>query len=90
MWDSVPEANNGWVDQTPLLKSLQVDFSRLNETELKLLMPEEKQLLIETLGWDPRPAYTKDESRTFIHQVGPIEVTWMKDKETIFVLKIKK
>ncbi len=90
MWDAIDSANNGWVDKTPGLKPIGVDFSKLKEEDLKVLMPEEKQVLEETLCWDPRPAYTKDEERTFIHQIGNIEVTWMKEADAISVLKIKR
>ena len=89
MWDSVPEANNGWVDKTPELEKLSVDFS-LVERELEKLSAQDKTALEETLCWDPRPAYTKDENRTFIHCVGALEVTWKKENQTIKVVAIKK
>lgn len=89
MWDSIPEATNGWVDSTPELKPLKVDFSMLEQSVLGTLSGKQKQILEETLCWDPRPAYTKDESRTFIHNVGNLEVTWKKTADKIVVLELK-
>lgn len=89
LWDSIPQANNGWVDQTPKLEPLPVDFSLLEETDFIELTAEQKAVLEETLCWDPRPAYTKDETRTFVHSVGNLEVTWMRKPDSICVLKIK-
>lgn len=89
MWDNIPEANNGWVDRTKKLERLCVDFSSLSKDDIQSLGTENLTLLEETLCWDPRPAYTKDEGRTFIHQVGKMEVTWKKQGPAIYVLKIK-
>lgn len=89
LWDSIPEANNGWVDKTPKLEALKVDFSLIEKDILDQLSGEQKALLEETLCWDPRPAYTKDPSRSFIHSVGKIEVTWKRMPDSISVLKIK-
>lgn len=89
MWDAVPEANNGWVDHTEKLKKLEVDFS-IVEDSLATLAPHEKVALEETLCWDPRPAYTKDQERTFVHILGTTEVTWKRHNNTIKIVKLKK
>ena len=89
LWDSIPEANNGWVDETPKLEKLPIDFSDVTE-ELKEVSQKNLVALEETLCWDPRPAYTKDEERSFIHTLGDYEVTWKREKQSIKVLALKK
>lgn len=87
MWDAHPDAGNGWVDRTPQLEPIPVEISEEEKTKLSA---EDYVLLEQTLCWDPRPAYTKDPDRDFIHIVGPLEVTWKREKDKIVVLKIKK
>ena len=93
MWDSLQNANNGWVDQTPTLKKLPVDFSEVNK-ELEALTSPEVVALEETLCWDPRPAYSKgkenENDRTFIHTLGAWEVTWKRENQSIKVVALKK
>jgi len=89
MWDSIESANNGWVDSTEELRPIPVDFSQLNPQELDSL-GEDKVLLEETLCWDPRPAYTKDPHRTFIHNIGDLEVTWKWSDLGIKIISLKR
>jgi tRNA-Thr(GGU) m(6)t(6)A37 methyltransferase TsaA len=90
MWDSIPQANNGWIDSTEKLISMPVSFDQLAPEQFEELDQEQIQGLRETLCWDPRPAYTKDNDRTFIHQVFDLEVTWKWTPEEIQVLAIKR
>ncbi len=90
MWDSLPQAGNGWVDQTERLEALPVHFSEEAKGLNPQLSHEELVLLEQTLCWDPRPAYTKDPERSFIHQVGELEVTWKYGEGRIIVEKISR
>ncbi len=90
MWDSLPEASNGWIEQTETLRPLPVNFDQLPSAQLQLLHNEQKTALKETLCWDPRPAYIKDEDRSFIHQIFDLEITWKRDPEKITILAIRK
>lgn len=89
MWDSLPDANNGWVDQTDTLEKYPVDFFDVKNA-LNELTENELVALEQTLCWDPRPAYTKDENRTFVHTLGSWEVTWKKENQTIKVISLKR
>lgn len=89
LWDAHPEAGNGWVDQTPSLEPLEVSFDQLTEDSQAHLTPELETIIRETLCWDPRPAYTKDEARTFAHRVQNIDILWKKQGNLIVVLELK-
>lgn len=90
MWDSIPQANNGWIDSTEKLTPMPVSFDQLEPEQLEELNQEQIQGLTETLCWDPRPAYTKDNDRTFVHQVFDFEVTWKWTPNEIQILSIKR
>jgi tRNA-Thr(GGU) m(6)t(6)A37 methyltransferase TsaA len=90
MWDSLEHANNGWIDQTKSLEPMIVCFNLITPEQMMDLGEERKKALEETLCWDPRPAYTKDENRAFIHQVYDLEVTWKWTAEKIVVLSLNR
>ena len=90
LWDNVDGANNGWVDETPPLIPLDVDFSNLDKSILSQLKTEQIDILKETLCWDPRPAYIDDYSRTYTHNVENLEVTWKRGRDKIEVIKVTK
>ena len=90
MWDSIEQANNGWIDETQPLEPMPVSFNQLKPKERDLASEEQLQALRETLCWDPRPAYTKDENRTFIHEVFDLEITWKWSPKEIQIISIIK
>jgi tRNA (adenine37-N6)-methyltransferase len=90
MWDSIPEANNGWVEQTPQLSPLMVEISQQCQQEFEAISSYTQKIIIETLRWDPRPAYTKDDNRTFTHTIDLYDITWRKSDQSIQLLSIKK
>lgn len=90
MWDSLENANNGWIDQTPKLQPVPVNFKELSKETFNLLSQQELKALEQTLCWDPRPAYTKDNNRTFIHQIYDLEVTWKKTESDITIVALKR
>ncbi len=89
LWDSQADAGNGWVDETPKLQPLEVSFEELDEKSLQILTSELKTIINETLCWDPRPAYTKDEERTFTHRVKNVDILWKRQGNLIVVMQLK-
>ncbi len=90
LWDAHPDAGNGWVDKTEELKPLEVSFEEVESADQVLLNEELKSIIQETLCWDPRPAYTKDEERIFTHRVQGIDISWKKQGSKIILLKAKR
>lgn len=88
MWDSHSEASNGWVDETPKLEAIDVRISDEASSGFEKLDSYTQQIIRETLCWDPRPAYTKDLSRSFIHNVNGVEVTWKRENDHVMVLQV--
>jgi len=82
MWDSLPEANSGWIEKTPELKPVKVIWSEGVRASLSL---EHIQIIEETLRWNPRPSYEKNLDRSFIHTVSGVEVTWSFDGEKVSI-----
>ncbi len=90
MWDSITEANNGWVDETPKLQAVEVVICEEVKNQFEELDQYTQDIIKETLRWDPRPAYSKDNDRTYTHTINHCDVTWKKSELGIQVLLIKK
>lgn len=89
MWDSIPEANNGWVDNTPQLEALEVIIHPDALQDFNNLDLYTQSIIKETLRWDPRPAYSKDDGRSFTHRINQFDITWSKLDESIQILGIR-
>ncbi len=90
MWDSLPEANNGWVDDTPKLEAVAVEVLQDCEEKFNKLDQYTQEIIHETLRWDPRPAYAKEDGRSYTHTINHCDVTWLKAEESIQIIDIVK
>ncbi len=88
MWDSIVEASNGWVDETPELEATTVEVAKECEEKFQKLDSYTQEIIMETLRWDPRPAYSKDNGRSFTHTINYCDVTWTKTEQSIQVLNV--
>ncbi|MCR5703674.1 MAG: tRNA (N6-threonylcarbamoyladenosine(37)-N6)-methyltransferase TrmO [Eubacterium sp.] len=84
--DSIPEATNGFTEQTKNRK-LSVEFPE----ELQKKVPEGKvESLIKILELDPRPGYQSDENRVYGFSFAGIEVRFVVEEDTrIRVIEIE-
>lgn len=90
--DSIPDAQRGFADQAP--DRLEVAFSDLAQQQLQHyadISPELENLLSETLGLDPRPAYkrNRDEGRRYGVLFDRYNVSWMVEQGRVVVLSIE-
>jgi len=88
LWDSIPAANNGWVDTTEELKPVTVEIKECCKEKFGGLDQYTQTIIFETLRWDPRPAYAKEEGRNFTHTINHFDVTWAKTKASIQVIDV--
>ncbi|MCP4913478.1 MAG: tRNA (N6-threonylcarbamoyladenosine(37)-N6)-methyltransferase TrmO [Oligoflexia bacterium] len=90
-WDSFPDASMGWIEQDPEL--LNVSFSESAESFLSSNKEaqEYKQLIIEVLSQDPRPAYKKGEFNQPHHsQIADLKLSWTVTENGVQVTDITK
>ncbi len=90
MWDSIENATNGWVDETPKLEAIEVEICKDCQESFLNLDQYTQNIIFETLRWDPRPAYSKEDGRSFTHTINHCDVTWTKAEDSIQVLKVSK
>ena len=92
--DSVPEARADYAPQAPVI-SFDVVFSAAAELQCETHFqrwPELRQLIVEVLGLDPRPAYLVGRSveKAFAVRLYELDVRWrVKDDSAIEVLSIE-
>ncbi|MEM9081841.1 MAG: tRNA (N6-threonylcarbamoyladenosine(37)-N6)-methyltransferase TrmO [Verrucomicrobiota bacterium] len=72
--ESVADALGGFADEEP--QRVEVRVREGVREAWEDLGHEEREVIREMLGWDPRPAYVKDEEREFGVRVGDWEVKW--------------
>lgn len=88
MWDSLPMASNGWVEATPKLEPIAVEIKECCKNKFKNLDQYTQDIIYETLCWDPRPAYAKENGRSYTHTINHYDVTWLKTEASIQVIDI--
>jgi len=79
--DSIPDASAGFAPSAP--EQLRVQW--LPEAETSQLSVSTKQLIENTLAVDPRPAYQKENSRTYGCQICGFNVRWRVEHEIILI-----
>jgi len=91
--DSKPDALAGFAQLQPA-SLMQVQFSSQAESKLdsiKLDYPTLRQLIIEVLQQDPRPAYKKNkaDSKTYAVHLSDFNISWVNEGLTTTVLDIE-
>lgn len=81
--DAVPDAVGGFTRQMP--PPLEVVFSK--EAEMKV-SAQKKDILVQLLSQDPKPAYKDDAQRTYVMDYEDITVKFRSDKSIITVVDI--
>ena len=81
--DAVPDAVGGFTRQMP--PPLEVVFSK--EAEMKV-PAQKKDILVQLLSQDPKPAYKDDAQRTYVMDYEDITVKFRSDKSIITVVDI--
>lgn len=81
--DAVPDAVGGFTRQVP--PPLEVVFSK--EAEMKV-SAQKKDILVQLLSQDPKPAYKDDAQRTYVMDYEDITVKFRADKSIITVVDI--
>lgn len=84
--DSHPEAEDGFAGRKRGYR-LQVEIS---EEHLNLLPEEKREVLLELLSQDPRPAYQKDENRIYGMSFAEYEVYFRVLEECLSVTEMKR
>lgn len=81
--ESQPDAHGGFAQSTP--PKLSVTIPDNISTQLS---PSIRQLIIDSLALDPRPAYHNDSKRIYGCKLAGYEVKWQASQEEIEVLEI--
>jgi tRNA-Thr(GGU) m(6)t(6)A37 methyltransferase TsaA len=87
--DAVAEASNGYADDGSA--PLSVDFLPVVEhalAELRLRLPQLRQLITEVLAQDPRPGYADDPQREYGMALYDLNIRWRCDGRTATVTAI--
>lgn len=95
--ESVADATDGWINELPDLPPLPtvIEFSEeaIEFIESQTDVPLLKQLIIDLLSLDPRPAYYKDrdssQKNSFAAKLFNYDVHWQVNESEIFVTKIE-
>ena len=89
--DAVPDAASGFAEGAPA--ELAVVFDESAEQQLQQLPDGDafKQLIEQTLGFDPRPAYKKEKTDEQVYgtALGAWNVRWQVEREHIRVLTLE-
>ena len=92
--DCLPEAISGFAQTPPKLK-LSVDFNERSQLFIKEnshnYQDALKELIIETLSYDPRPAYkTLNDSKSYTMRLFDLDIIWTVTDKKMKVTKIEK
>jgi tRNA-Thr(GGU) m(6)t(6)A37 methyltransferase TsaA len=90
MWDAIEGSSNGWVDETPELQPINVEVAKQCQKDYDKLDQYTQDIIKETLRWDPRPAYSKDNGRDYTHTINHCDITWRKVDQSIQIISIHK
>ncbi|XKM13562.1 tRNA (N6-threonylcarbamoyladenosine(37)-N6)-methyltransferase TrmO [Orbaceae bacterium ac157xtp] len=87
--DSYPNASAGYAQDAPLA-TLNVQFSETANAKLTC-EPTLKQLIIEVIAQDPRPAYKKDKNDNSIFgiQLSNLNVRWSVNNQTATIVDVE-
>jgi len=92
--DNVEGASNAWASGSPVL--VEVIFSDVAENSLrqeKYIHLNLKQLIVEVLQQDPRPAYQNDYNRMYKMSLFKVDIEWLcrteGEKNIIEVCQVK-
>lgn len=91
--DAIPEARAGFAQAAPDI-SARVEFTEQAATQLEVLnneYPSLKQLIIEVLQQDPRPAYkkTKSDDKIYAMHLSDFNIKWQCSLTATLVLSIE-
>ncbi|MGB5446261.1 MAG: tRNA (N6-threonylcarbamoyladenosine(37)-N6)-methyltransferase TrmO [Psychromonas sp.] len=91
--DAKPDALAGFAQQQPT-SLMQIQFSNRAENKLDLIKqeyPRLRQLIIEVLQQDPRPAYKKNkaDTKTYAVHLSDFNISWINEGLTTTVLDIE-
>jgi tRNA-Thr(GGU) m(6)t(6)A37 methyltransferase TsaA len=86
--DSIPSARGGFADNAPEPVNT-VTFSPEAQAALQTLEKNQQQLIMDVLGYNPRPAYQDDDpARIFGTHLFDFEVKWKHDGNCVTVVSI--
>ncbi len=87
--DNVPEAMDGFAEGAPEAK-MQVNFSSQAKHQLKEIADEKlKDMIVEVLSYDVRPAYQEDEpDRIYGMRFSSYDIQWRVNGEIISVISV--
>ncbi len=89
--DAIPEARCDWATAAP--ESLDIEFSRTARDTLAERPDRDslRRLIVESLRWDPRPAYRRRDvdEREYGVRLADSDVRWRVDGNTLMVTEIR-